>query len=276
MTKSAAGQAGPLLSRTAQHPEARPDEIMTISASRLLEDGKVLFAGIGQPLVAAAMAKRRQAPHLTVLLEGGMIGIELTPGELPASTNEVRAAVGAQMLTGATDIFLMAQRGYFDYGFIGVAQVDRYGNVNTSIVGDPAHPTVRLPGPGGANDIASMCNQVVIVTQHEPRRFVDRVDFVTSPGFLTGGTSRRDSGLLHGGPRWVVTDLALLDFAPDSHQMRVRSLQAGVTLDQVQAATGFELLVHDQVGELPAVEDDELTLLRHLVNGGDRGEGTSR
>ncbi|GAB5897169.1 CoA-transferase subunit beta [Mycolicibacterium mageritense] len=253
--------------RPVQHPDARPDEIMTIAASRLLEDGKVLFAGIGQPLVAAAIAKRRQAPNLTVLLEGGMIGIELQAGELPASTNEVRAAIGAQMLTTATDIFLMAQRGFFDYGFIGVAQVDQYGNVNTSVVGDPAKPAVRLPGPGGANDIASMCNEVVVVTQHEPRRFVERVDFITSPGFLTGTTSRRDSGLLYGGPRWVVTDLALLDFAPDSRRMRVRALQAGVTLDQVRAATGFELLVHDQLDELPPVDDAELALLRHLVDG---------
>ncbi len=253
--------------RPVQHPDARLDEIMTIAASRLLEDGKVLFAGIGQPLVAAAIAKRRQAPNLTVLLEGGMIGIELQAGELPASTNEVRAAIGAQMLTTATDIFLMAQRGFFDYGFIGVAQVDQYGNVNTSVVGDPAKPAVRLPGPGGANDIASMCNEVVVVTQHEPRRFVERVDFITSPGFLTGTTSRRDSGLLYGGPRWVVTDLALLDFAPDSRRMRVRALQAGVTLDQVRAATGFELLVHDQLDELPPVDDAELALLRHLVDG---------
>jgi glutaconate CoA-transferase, subunit B len=254
-----------------QHTDARPDEIMTVAASRLLEDGKVLFAGIGQPLVAAAIAKRRQAPNLTVLLEGGMIGIELMPGELPASTNEVRAAVGAQMLTTATDIFLMAQRGYFDYGFIGAAQVDRYGNVNTSVVGHPAKPTVRLPGPGGANDIASMCNQVVVVTQHERRRFVERVDFVTSPGYLTGGTSRRDSGLLHGGPRWVVTDLALRDFAPESHRMRVRAVQTGVTFDQVQEATGFELLVHDQLDELPPVEDAELALFRHLVDGPQEG-----
>jgi glutaconate CoA-transferase subunit B len=271
VTYSSAGRCGQLVSAGRQHPHARPDDIMTVTASRLLEDGKVLFAGIGQPLVAAAIAKRRQAPHLTVLLEGGMIGIELMPGELPASTNEVRAAVGAQMLTGATDIFLMAQRGYFDYGFIGAAQVDQYGNVNTSVVGDPANPKVRLPGPGGANDIASMCNEVVIVTQHEPRRFVTQVDFVTSPGFLTGGTSRRDNGLLHGGPRWVVTELALLDFTPDSHRMRVRALQTGVTVDQVQEATGFELLVHDQLYELPPVEDAELALLRHLVGGRQEG-----
>ena len=271
LTDSSAGQSAEVLMLAPQHPDARPDEIMTIAASRLLEDGKVLFAGIGQPLVAAAIAKRRQAPHLTVLLEGGMIGIELAPGELPASTNEVRAAIGAQMLTSATDIFLMAQRGFFDYGFIGGAQVDKYGNVNSSIVGDPVKPRVRLPGPGGANDIASMCNEVVVVTQHEPRRFVEHVDFVTSPGFLTGGTSRRDSGLLHGGPRWVVTDLALLDFAPDTHRMRVRALQTGVTLEQVEAATGFELLVHDQLDQLPPVEDAELALLRHLVGGSHEG-----
>src|SRR5690348_10560636 len=127
-----------------QHPDAGPSDVMTIAASRLLEDHKVLFAGIGQPLVAGALAKRRQAPHLTVLLEGGMIAIDLMPGELPASTNEVRAAIGAQMLTGASDIFLMAQRGFFDYGFIGVAQVDRFGNVNTSVIGDPAKPKTRL------------------------------------------------------------------------------------------------------------------------------------
>jgi glutaconate CoA-transferase, subunit B len=271
LTDSPADQPAHVLTLAPQHPDARPDEIMTIAASRLLEDGKVLFAGIGQPLVAAAIAKRRQAPHLTVLLEGGMIGIELAPGELPASTNEVRAAIGAQMLTGATDIFLMAQRGFFDYGFIGGAQVDQYGNVNSSIVGDPAKPRVRLPGPGGANDIASMCNEVVVVTQHEPRRFVERVDFVTSPGFLSGGTSRRVSGLRHGGPRWVVTDLALLDFAPNGHRMRLRALQTGVTLDQVQAATGFELLIHDELHQLPPVEHAELALLRHLVGGSHEG-----
>ncbi|HEY3684059.1 MAG TPA: CoA-transferase [Streptosporangiaceae bacterium] len=250
-----------------QNPDAGPDEVMTITASRLLRDGEIVFAGIGQPLVAAAVAKRRQAPHLTVLLEGGMIGIEFLPGELPASTNEVRAAVGAQMMTNAADIFLMAQRGFFDYGLIGAAQVDRYGNVNTSIVGDPEHPLVRLPGPGGANDIASMCNRVVVVTQHETRRFVDHVDFVTSPGFLFGGSSRRDSGLRHGGPAWVVTDLALLDFDEVSHRMRVRALQAGADLAQVRAATGFDLLVHADLVHLPPVEDAELAVLRHLVNG---------
>jgi len=249
--------------------DPRPDEIMTISASRLLENGKVMFAGIGQPLVAAALARRRHAPDLTVILEGGMVGIHLMPGELPDSTNEMRAAIGAEMITSATDIFLMAQRGFFDYGFLGVAQIDAFGNVNTSLIGDADRPTVRLPGPGGANDIISMCNETVIVTSHEPRRFVERVDWVTSPGYLTGGDSRLDSGLRHGGPSWVVTDLALLDFEEGTHRMRLRHLQPGVTIEQVQAATGFELVIPEHVDMLEPVTEPELRELRHL--NGERG-----
>jgi glutaconate CoA-transferase subunit B len=244
--------------------DPRPGEVMTIAASRLLEDGKVMFAGIGQPLVAAALARRRQAPTLTVILEGGMVGIHLMPGQLPDSTNEMRAAIGAEMLTTATDIFLMAQRGFFDYGFLGVAQVDRFGNVNTSLIGSPDRPKVRLPGPGGANDIITMCNQTVIVTNHEPRRFVERVDWVTSPGYLTGGDSRRESGLRHGGPRWVVTDLALLDFEEDTRRMRLRALQPNVTVDQVVSATGFDLVLPERVERLEPVTHEELTLLRQL------------
>jgi glutaconate CoA-transferase subunit B len=238
---------------------------MTISASRLLEDDKVMFAGIGQPLLAAGLARRRQAPGLTVILEGGMIGVQLLPGEFPASTNEMRAAVGAEMLTSATDIFLMAQRGFFDYGFIGVAQIDRYGNVNTSLIGAHDQPSVRLPGPGGANDIASMCNQTLIVTSHEPRRFVERVDYITSPGYLEGGNSRAEAGLLHGGPSFVVTDLALMDFEPDSRRMRLRGLQPGVSVEDVQNATGFQLLVAEELDALDPVNAEELAILRQLT-----------
>ncbi|MDN5892381.1 MAG: hypothetical protein L0H93_00020 [Nocardioides sp.] len=248
--------------------DALPDEIMTITASRILDNGKVMFAGIGQPLLAAALARRRQAPDLTVILEGGMVGIQLEPGQFPASTNEMRAAVGAEMITNASDIFMMAQRGLFDYGFLGVAQIDAYGNVNTSIIGDPKQPDVRLPGPGGGNDIISMCNETLIVTNHEPRRFVEKVDFVTSPGYLSGGTARADAGLIFGGPSWVVTDLALMDFDPKSHRMRLHSLQSGVSIEQVQVATGFELLVPEQVPTLAPVTIEELKQLRVLTGHG--------
>lgn len=250
------------------------DEAMTVAASRLLPDHSVVFAGIGLPLVAAALAKRRQAPHLTIVLEGGIIGTELLPGRLPASTNEVRAAYGAEMVTDSTDIFLFAQRGCFDLGFLGVAQIDPYGNINTSVIGPKERPRVRLPGSGGANDIISLCNQTLVVTNHERRRFVERVDFVTSPGYLAGGTSRADAGLVYGGVGHIVTDLALLDFHPESKRMRLRGLQPGVTVADVRGATGFELLVHDDVEELAEPDPVELKILRDLTgaaqNGGTR------
>lgn len=247
---------------------ATPDEVMTIAASRLLRNNKVVFAGIGLPLVAAALARRRQAPNLTVILEGGIVGAHLSPGLLPSSTNEMRAAMGAEMFTDVTDIFLLAQRGFFDYGFLGVAQIDPHGNINTSIIGSPDRPTVRLPGPGGANDIISLCNETFVVTAHEPRRFVDKVDFITSPGYLGGGDSRAESGLIYGGPTTVVTDLALMDFAPDTRRMRLRALQPGVSVGDVTRATGFELLVHHNVEELPPPEPDELAGLRELNGAG--------
>lgn len=247
---------------------------MTVAASRLLSDHRVVFAGIGMPLVAAALAKRRHAPNLTIILEGGIVGTRLRPGHLPSSTNEMRAADGAEMLTDITDIFLLAQRGFFDYGFLGVAQIDPYGNINTSIIGTPENPKVRLPGSGGANDIASLCNQTLVVTAHEPRRFVEKVDFITSPGHLDGGTSRADAGLIYGGVTWVVTDLALMDFAPESRRMRLRGLQPGVTVDDVQAATGFELVVPDDVEDLPGPEPEELAILRELNDGPSHEERT--
>ncbi|MHB1784978.1 MAG: CoA-transferase subunit beta [Acidimicrobiales bacterium] len=237
---------------------------MIVAASRLLTDDSVVFAGVGAPLIASALACHRQAPNLTIVLEGGIIGTRPRPGQLPISTNEMRAAYGASMLTDITDIFLYAQRGFFDYGFLGAAQVDRYGNINTSFIGDPEAPRVRLPGSGGANDIISLCNEIFIVTAHERRRFVERVDFITSPGYLSGGESRHDAGLPFGRLGNVVTDLALLDFEPGNHQMRIRALQPGVTIDAVQDATGFPLLLADEIEELAPPTADELRLLREL------------
>lgn len=243
------------------------EELMAISASRLLADHKVVFAGVGMPLLASAVARRMHAPHLTIVLEGGIIGTSLLPGRLPISTNEMQAAYGAHMLTDITDIFLYAQRGYFDYGFLGAAQVDQYGNINTSVIGSLEHPRVRLPGSGGANDIISLCNEVLIVTQHEPRRFVARVDFITSPGYLSGGDSRARAGLIGGTLGAVVTDLALLDFEPESRRMRLRAVQAGVTVDQVQAQTGFELLISEHVDKLAPPSAEEVAVYRELRDG---------
>ncbi len=246
---------------------ASPEELMAITASRLLADHTVVFAGVGMPLLASAVARHIHAPHLTIVLEGGIIGTSLRPGRLPISTNEMRAAYGAQMLTDITDIFLYAQRGYFDYGFLGAAQVDMYGNINTSVIGSLARPRVRLPGTGGANDIISLCNEVLIVTAHEPRRFVERVDYVTSPGYLSGGDSRARAGLVAGRLGAVVTDLALLDFEPAGKRMRLRALQAGVTVAQVREQTGFDLLVSENVSELRPPSAEELAVYRELRDG---------
>jgi glutaconate CoA-transferase subunit B len=168
------------------------------------------------------------------------------------------------MLPGITDIFLMAQRGFLDVGFIGGAQIDRFGNLNTSAIGSYERPKVRLPGSGGANDIISLCGRVIILTVHEPRRFVDRVDFITSPGYLSGGDSRRRSGLLFGGVARLVTTLGIFGFEPDTRQMRLESVHAGVTVDEVRAQTPFELAVADPVTTTSPPSAEELAVLRGL------------
>lgn len=241
-----------------------PQELIAISASRFLADRKVVFAGVGMPLVAAVLAKTLHAPHLTIVLEGGIIGPDIVPGQLPISTNEMRGARSPMMLTDITDVFLYAQRGFFDYGFLGTAQIDQYGNINTSRIGDPDNPDVRLPGTGGANDIISACREVFVVTTHEVRRFVGRVDYVTSPGHLKGGTSRREAGLLSKGPTRVVTDLGLMTFDRGSKRMVLAALQPGVQAQEVHDNTGFELLTPRPPAQLPNPTSRELEVVRRL------------
>ncbi len=242
-----------------------PSELLAVMGSRQLKDDTTVFAGVGVPLLAAALAQQRHAPRLTMVIEGGIIGPRIKPGRLPISTNEMRAAHQAQMLPGITDTFLFAQRGFLDYGFMGGAQIDQYGNINTSVLGtDYWHPKVRLPGSGGANDIASLCKEVIILTAHEKRRFVQRVDFVTSPGWVDGNGSRSKAGLLFGGVSRVVTTLGVFGFEPETRRMQVEALHPGVTLDAVRENTGFELLTADRVGVTEPPTADELDMLRGL------------
>jgi glutaconate CoA-transferase subunit B len=216
------------------------------------------------PLLASVLAKGLHAPHLTVVLEGGIIGPKIEPGELPISTNEMKAARGAMMLTDIVDIFLYAQRGFFDYGFLGTAQIDKFGNINTTVIGDYKQPKVRLPGTGGANDIISSCREIFVVTTHQARRFVEEVDFVTSPGYLSGGDSRKQSGLIFGRLSRVVTDLAIMGFERDTGRMVLEQLQPGVTFDQVQDATGFEVVAADPLEHAKPPTQTELKVLRTL------------
>ncbi|PYM31791.1 MAG: CoA-transferase [Candidatus Rokuibacteriota bacterium] len=233
-------------------------------ASRQLRDDTTVFAGVGVPLLAAALAKQRHAPRLTLVIEGGIIGPEIAPGRLPISTNEMRAGRRAQMLPGITDAFLFAQRGFVDVGFMGGAQIDQYGNINTTAIGDYWKPKVRLPGTGGANDIASLCREVIIVTAHEKRRFVPRVEFVTSPAWLRGDGSRRAAGLLFGGVSRVVTTLGLLGFDPETKRMLIEAVHAGETVETIRANTGFELGLAPTLETTAPPAADELEMLRAL------------
>lgn len=245
--------------------DVNASELLAVMASRQLRDDTTVFAGVGVPLLAAALAKQRHAPSLTMVIEGGIIGPQIAPGRLPVSTNEMRAAHRATMLPGITDAFLFAQRGFVDVGFMGGAQIDPYGNINTSAIGaDYWKPKVRLPGTGGANDIASLCREVIIVTPHEKRRFVERVDFITSPSWLTGDGSRRRAGLLFGGVSRVVTTLGLLGFDPTTRRMRIEATHPGVSIDAVRMHTGFELGVAPEVAVTEPPTGDELAMLRAL------------
>jgi glutaconate CoA-transferase subunit B len=238
-------------------------ELLAVMSGRLLEDGQVVFAGVGIPLLAATLAQRLHAPGLTILFEGGTIGAFVEPGKLPPSTNEQRCTRRANMVLGSTDVLLLLQRGYVDVGFMGGAQIDQYGNLNSSFIGDPDRPITRLPGTGGGNDIASLA-QMIVAMRHEKRRFVEHVDFVTSPGFLDGGASRRDSGLVAGGMYRVVTDLAIMGFEEDSKRMQIVALHPGITIEQVQANTGFELEVAAEVATTEPPSAQELAVLRRL------------
>jgi len=238
-------------------------ELLAVMAGRLLKDGQVVFAGVGIPLLAATLAQRLHGPGLTILFEGGTIGAFVEPGQLPPSTNEQRCTRRANMVLGSTDVLLLLQRGYVDVGFMGGAQIDQYGNLNSSFIGDPENPTTRLPGTGGGNDIASL-TQMIVAMKHEKRRFVEKVDFITSPGFIRGGTSRHDSGLLAGGMYRVVTDLAVMGFDDEARRMQGIALHPGVTLEEVQDNTSFKLLVADELGMTEPPNERELSVLRHL------------
>src|SRR5580704_8863040 len=238
-------------------------ELLTILSARQLSDGQTVFAGVGIPLLAATLAQRLRCPGLTILFEGGVIGAFIEPGKLPPSTNDQRCTKRANMVLGSAEVLLLLQRGYVDVGFMGGAQIDQYGNLNSSFIGDPARPKTRLPGTGGGNDIASLTNMIVAM-KHEKRRFVEKVDFITSPGFIHGWKTRAESGLTAGGMFRVVTDLAVLGFETDKRRMQVMSLNPGATRDELQDITGFALTFAPHLGVTEPPMDQELALLHEL------------
>jgi glutaconate CoA-transferase subunit B len=244
-------------------PRHTASELLAILASRQLKEGQVVFAGIGVPLLAATLAQRLRCPGLTILFEGGVIGAFVEPGKLPPSTNDQRCTKRANMVLGSAEVLLLLQRGYVDVGFMGGAQIDQFGNLNSSFIGDPEHPKTRLPGTGGGNDISSLTNMIVAM-KHEKRRFVEKVDFITSPGFIRGGKTRAESGLPQGGMFRVVTELAVFSFDDKSKRMKVLALNPGITREQVQDNTGFELMFDERMDVTEPPTDHELMALRTL------------
>ena len=243
-----------------------PMELMICCAARCLEDGKTVAVGTGMPCAAAMLAQRTTAPNLVVFFEAGGVAPQLPT--MPISVGDSRTFWRAIMATSMADVMETCQRGMMDYTFLGGAQIDAYGNLNSTMIGgDYAHPKTRLPGSGGANDLASLCWRILVVTKHDRRRFVEKLDFITTPGYLKGPGAREAAGLAPGaGPFRVVTDLAILGYDEQTKRMEVLSLHPGVTFEQVQENTGFTLTQNAQVQRTPPPSDMELTILRNDVD----------
>jgi glutaconate CoA-transferase subunit B len=241
--------------------EYSASELMTINAARLLRDGDTVFVGVGLPNLACNLAQRTHAPNLLMIYEAGVIGAR--PARLPLSIGDPTLVSGASAVCGMYDIFsLYLQRGNVDVGFLGGAQIDRFGNINATVVGDYAHPKVRLPGSGGSMEIAAWANRCYVITPHQKRRFPEKVDFCTSAGFLNGRTERDRTGVRGGGTQAVVTNLGLM--APDENgELTLVALHPGATVEQARENTGWNLKVAGKLEITKAPTAEELDILRN-------------
>src|SRR5881296_861373 len=241
-------------------------ELMICCAARSLENGRTVAVGTGAPCAAAMLAQRTTAPHLVIFFEAGGVAPQLPV--MPISVGDSRAFYRGLMATSMADIMETCQRGMMDYTFLGGAQIDAYGNLNSTLIGgEYSKPKVRLPGSGGANDLASLCWRILVVTNHDRRRFTEKLDFLTTPGYLTGPGAREAAGLPPGaGPYRVITDLAVMGYHEKTKRMEVISLHPGVTLEQVRAATGFALGAREPLATTVAPSEHELQILRDEVD----------
>jgi len=247
------------------NPAYNPNELLICTAARLMTDNTTAFIGTGIPMLAASLAQKMHASNLVAVFEFGGTGALLD--ELPLAVGGERTFHRAIAASGICDVMETAQRGFIEYGFLGGAQIDPYGNLNSTVIGDHDHPKVRLPGSGGSNDVGSHCWLTIAIMRHDKRRFVEKVDFITTPGYLTGPGAREIAGLPPGtGPYRVVSNLGVLGYHPESKRMMLLATQPGVTLEQVIENTGFELLVAEQVEENPPPTAEELRILRDEVD----------
>lgn len=241
-------------------------ELMVCVAARQLDDGRTAVIGTGMPLAAAMLAQKTTAPRLVIMFEAGSAAPELV--KLPISVADSYTQTRALLHSSMDEIMESCQRGLVDYTFLGGAQIDMYGNLNTTMIGDDYdRPRVRLPGSGGANDLASLCWKTFVITPHDKRRFVEHLDFLTTPGYLTGPGARERAGLPPGsGPYKVISTLALMGYDAQTKRMKVESLHPGVTKDDVIQNTGFEMLFADPLPVTREPSEEELRILREEVD----------
>lgn len=239
------------------------DEMMSIAAARELRPGTSCFVGVGPPSLAANLARATHAPDIVLIYESGTIGAK--PTHLPLSIGDGELAETADAVVSVPEIFnYWVQPGRIDVGFLGAAQLDRRGNINTTVIGDYEHPKVRLPGAGGAPEIAASAREVIVIVKQSPRTFVEHLDFITSVGHGSGKTTRRDLGFTGAGPTIVITDLGILRADPVTSDLTLTQVHPGVTVEQARMATGWTLAVADDLTETPSPTERELRVLRQL------------
>lgn len=244
--------------------EYSASELMTINAARLLRDNDVVFVGVGLPNLACNLARRTHAPNLYMIYEAGVIGAQ--PSRLPLSIGDPTLVSGAAAVCSMYDVFTFyLQRGNVDVGFLGGAQIDRYGNINATVIGDYNHPKVRLPGSGGSQEIAGWANRCFIMTPHQKRRFPEKVDFQTSAGFCYDSHTRQEAAVRGGGPRVVVTNLGIME--PDADgELILTALHPGATFENVQANTGWAVRAAPDLRRTEPPGEEELRILREELD----------
>jgi glutaconate CoA-transferase subunit B len=237
-------------------------QLMAVNAARLLQDGETVLVGVGLPNIACNLARKTHAPNLVMIYEAGVVGSR--PKRLPLSIGDPTLVSGAQLVCSMYDLFsYYLQRGNVAVGFLGGAQIDRYGNINATVIGSYNQPKIRLPGSGGSMEIAGWANRCYIITPHQKRRFPEKVDFCTSAGYLGGQSQRQAAGVRGGGPKAVVTNLGLLE--PDENgELVLAAVHPGISIEKVQEATGWTLKIASDLRHTPPPTSEELHILHEL------------
>jgi len=245
--------------------EYNTTELLACIASRELENGTSIFVGTGLPIIATMLAQRLHAPDLLIVFEAGGIGPKIPT--IPISVGDSRTFYKAVMAASMDYAMGIAQAGLVDYGFLGAAQIDKYGNLNTTVIGDHDRPKVRLPGSGGANDVGSLCTRTITLMRHDKLRFVEKLDYLTTPGYLTGPGAREKAGLpAETGPYRVITQLGVMGFHEETKEMMLLNVHPGVTVDDVVENTSFKLIIPENVPATSPPTDEELQLLRDEID----------